>query len=416
MSASPPSRRAALALLAGAAAAPSRLAAETAGPRFRPRRGVSAWPWFSLTREHPAPRTDYAWPPFQEGRPVPSAGDLRELSAIGFDFVRIPVDPGPFAAFVGESRRELVRQVLAAVDAALAAGLGAIVDLHPNEATHHWTTRFFATDPDGRARYRDLIEALAEPLGRRDPARVALEPMNEPPQACGAAEWAELQATMTAHARSAAPGLTLVLTGACGGMVPGLEGLTPLPDANTLYSFHLYEPYLFSHQGAVWMTGEPIYRYLNGVPWPGDPRGKAATRAASLGRLAADPALRRHERDAIAAEIDRVLDQYFAARPGKAFLEGYLDRVRAWAESHRVPPGRILLGEFGALRSGGRYVAGAEPDRLRYLADLRKGAEARGFGWAYWNLFDGFGIYTDEAARTLDRPLLVALGFDAVMR
>ena len=37
----------------------------TSRPPLRLRRGINAWPWFSLTREYPAPRIDYAWPPFQ---------------------------------------------------------------------------------------------------------------------------------------------------------------------------------------------------------------------------------------------------------------------------------------------------------------------------------------------------------------
>ena len=70
--------------------------ARAAEPPFR--RGVNAWPWFSLTREFPAPRTDYGWPPFQPQRPVPTAHDLRRLRDTGLDFIRLPVDPGPFLA------------------------------------------------------------------------------------------------------------------------------------------------------------------------------------------------------------------------------------------------------------------------------------------------------------------------------
>ena len=74
--------------------------------RFAFRRGVNLWPWFSLTREFPAPREDYAWPPFQDQRPVPRTSDLVRLRAAGFDFVRIPVDPGPFMAAPARQRTE----------------------------------------------------------------------------------------------------------------------------------------------------------------------------------------------------------------------------------------------------------------------------------------------------------------------
>ena len=87
-------------LLAGAAASLA-FAAPAKGAVPNLRRGINLWPWFSLTREFPAPRTDYAWPPWQMQRPVPDSADLRKLAAAGFDFVRIPVDPGPFLSFAG---------------------------------------------------------------------------------------------------------------------------------------------------------------------------------------------------------------------------------------------------------------------------------------------------------------------------
>jgi hypothetical protein len=37
---------------------------------------------------------------------------------------------------------------------------------------------------------------------------------------------------------------------------------------NVIYTFHFYEPYVFSPQGPPWMSGEPMYCYLNSVPWP----------------------------------------------------------------------------------------------------------------------------------------------------
>src|SRR5882757_2654029 len=85
------------------------------------RRGVNAWPWFALTREFPAPRTDYDWPAFQSQRPVPTPADLARLRASGLDFIRLPVDPGPFLAFEGDHHAELVATLIDAMNAALAA-------------------------------------------------------------------------------------------------------------------------------------------------------------------------------------------------------------------------------------------------------------------------------------------------------
>ena len=83
------------------------------GPGATALRGCGAamnlWPWFSLTREFPAPRTDYDWPPFQADRAVPTAARSRGAARAGIDFVRLPVDPGPLLAFSGEQRERLFR-------------------------------------------------------------------------------------------------------------------------------------------------------------------------------------------------------------------------------------------------------------------------------------------------------------------
>src|SRR5262249_11198085 len=80
------------------------------------RRGMNLWPWFSLTREFPPPRIDYDWPPYEEARAIPGRRDLEALRKSGIDFVRIPVDPGPFLAFSGERHADLKARVNTALE------------------------------------------------------------------------------------------------------------------------------------------------------------------------------------------------------------------------------------------------------------------------------------------------------------
>jgi hypothetical protein len=109
------------------------------------------------------------------------------------------------------------------------------------------------------------------------------------------------------------------------------------------------------------------------------------------------------------AQTERVLKVYFDAQPDRRFVDKHLRQVRAWGDSHGLAPERIIMGEFGALRTDARYVAAPNPDRARYIADVRHGAEDLGFGWAFWNLFDGMGMM-DDTTRALDPDIIVALG------
>jgi hypothetical protein len=408
-----PTRRNVVAGLAGALVAP---VVARAAPRdmIRLRRGMNLWPWFSLTREFPAPRTDYDWPPYQQDRAIPTQRDLAALRTAGIDFVRLPVDPGPLLAFSGERRERLMRDVLGAVETAHDEGLAVVVNLHASEATHHFNSRNLVGDVTAPLfkRYVGLVRDIAARLSRLDPARVAFEPVNEPPQSCGSADWSLMQSELLRTARLAAPRLTLIATGACGGMIAGLETLDParLADANIICTFHFYEPYVFSHQGAPWMSSEPMYRYLNAVPWPGSPAVKQRTLDAVAARMAADHATPPAQKREISATISRVLDQYFDANPDRRFIEKYFARVTGWADRHGIDRSRVLLGEFGALRSDDRYVAAGAADRARYIRDVREVAEAAGMPWAFWNLFDGMGLTIDDWSRELDPAIVAALG------
>lgn len=404
-------RRQLIAGLAGTIAMPAIVRA--APLVIRMQRGMNLWPWFSLTRELPKPHTDYDWPPYQANRPIPTRNDLAALRRAGIDFVRLPVDPGPLLAFSDAQRERLIGDVLDAVELALAEDLSVVLNLHPNAATQHW-------NPDNLVgslsaplftRYLGLVRDIATRLARLDPSRVALEPLNEPPQVCGAADWTLMQSELLRTARLAAPRLTLLATGACGSMIAGLETLDPAPlGDNVIYTFHFYEPYVFSHQGAPWMSGEPMYRYLNAVPWPSSAGSKPQTLAAVAARMAADRATPEAEKRAIMATIERVLVQYFDARPDRRFIERYFARATAWAARHGVERSRILLGEFGALRTDERHVAAPAPDRARYIRDVRETCEAAGMPWAFWNLFDGMGLTIDDTSRRFDPAIVAALG------
>lgn len=63
--------------------------------------------------------------------------------------------------------------------------------------------------------------------------------------------------------------------------------------------------------------------------------------------------------------------------------------VRAWSAANGNPP--VLLGEFGA------YETADMAARVRWTRAVREAAEARGFGWAYWEFGAGFGVYDPEA-------------------
>ena len=282
--------------------------------------------------------------------------------------------------------------------------------MQANAATHYWTPQRMTASLSAPefAAYLGLVGEIA---ARLPAARTALEPINEPGGACGSADTRAVREALLSQARRAAPGLTLVASGGCGSLIQGLAEFDPASVARfapLIYTFHFYEPYLFTHQGAPWM-GERLYHTLTGAPWPASRGTYDATMRETRARLGADLTLTSDQRAAVLAETERVMKVYFEASPSRPFVDGYLGAAAAWAKRHGIGNENVLLGEFGALRKDARYFGARAEDRAAYIRDVRESAEAFGFPWAFWCLFDGMGLM-DERARTLDPAIVDALG------
>ncbi len=422
--------------------ATAKTASVPAVPTFS--RGINAWPWLVMPVADPPPGQPYpVWPPYNASRPIPTPSDLAALTAAGFDFIRLAVDPAPFLntqdVAASDQFERLFASLLNAIRQARAAGLGVIVNVQPG-GSPRWSPDLLygrGTDPAAFARFTQFIGTLAQRLGQTSMPRLALEPVNEPSQdsasADGAEDWNRKQVMILASARSHAPMLTLVATGASGGGPSGLQAIDPKPLIARfdplLFTFHFYEPYLFSHQGAPWagVGAQLHYRWLNDVPWPAATGSLRATLAAVKARMAADPFTTSEQKSAAYELITRVMTDYFDGNVDRPYLAAFFDGVSDWAARHGVGSDRIVLGEFGALKSttdqldtwdappqsvtGGPYVAARAADRLRYLADVRITAEQHRFGWAMWTLFNpGMGLIAGDTRHSFDPDVLAALG------
>ena len=351
--------------------------------------------------------------PFPEWRKSLAHADLEALKETGFDFVRMPVDPAPFLSMKTIALRgQLFASVLESVRLINEAGLKVVVDLHliPSEVRSIDMGNVMA-EPNLFDAYVEFVRMMARTLSSQDPALVALEPMNEPVIDCGEGKsdlWPGRLQKLFAAARSSATRLTLVLGGACYSSAEGLTRLDPakIPDDNIIWTFHSYEPFLLTHQGATW-AGDFI-SHVGGLPYPPHavPRAQLdAALAAVRARIEAEAPWARQS--GMLAYLDEQIAMLDTPEELQATMDAPFELVGKWAKRHGVKPQNILLGEFGMIRQEFESP-NVVPAKYRavYVRDMIARAESHGFAWSMWSYGGAFGVIEEFDGRKAEPEVL----------
>ena len=338
--------------------------------------------------------------PYPEWRKSLSEDDLKALKDAGFDFLRMPVDPSPFLSEKTDGLRgDLYASVLDSARMINRAGLKVVVDMHliPAGGNRSIGMAEVMDDPALFDRYVEMVRKMAQTLSGEDPAKVAFEPMNEPVVDCdadGTNLWPERLKRLFAAARSSATKLTLVLSGACYSGAEALAKIDPkaIPDDNVIWSFHSYDPFLLTHQGATW-TGDFI-PYVTGLPYPltAVPRARLDVALDAIrARISAEAPWTR--RSGLLAYLDEQVAALDTPQKLLAAMDAPFRQVEAWAKQNGIAAQDIMLGEFGMIRQeyGNSFVMPAKY-RAAYVRDMISRAEAHGFSWSVWEYGGAFGV------------------------
>lgn len=316
---------------------------------------------------------------------TPSEAHFDLAKQAGLDHMRLPVR---FSAHAMKEApytvdAEFFAKIDWAVDAALSRGLYLVLDLHHYEE--------LMTDPAGHeARAIAIWKQVAERYKDRSD-KLLFELLNEPCKELNPEKLNALHQKLIATVRESNPTRMLIVDGYFWASANYLEALqVPAADPNIALSFHMYQPILFTHQGAPWM--DPEFR-SSGIIFPGPPNA---------------PAQRAPE--AQATDWTRSWLDSYEKNPASSNPSS-VDAVRREfdiASRIAAKTGRsIYMGEFGAIDF-------AEPvSRENYLRVVRREAEHRGIPWTVWD--DGGrmqgmdvhkGTWTEVVARALlnDQP------------
>lgn len=269
-----------------------------------------------------------------------------KIKAAGFSTVRVVL----FTFHALDAQNRLDPKWLNRLDWVVATatqhGLNVIVDEHDFEDCSKDAA---ACKPKLKAVWAQLAERY-----RNEPNSVMFELLNEPHGQFDAATWNATFPEILAVVRKTNPERNVILGGVQWNSRKTLKDLAlPANDKHIIATFHYYDPFTFTHQGASW-AGEPI-RSSHGVHF-----GKPAE----------------------IAQIE------------KDFAE-----VKRWSEASGRP---VFLGEFGA------YDKADMDGRALWTSTVARTAEKNGFAWAYWQFSSDFVLY-DFKTQSFVQPILKAL-------
>ncbi len=291
------------------------------------------------------------------------ASDFDSVRAAGFDHVRLPVRFSAHASSSGEVDADFLARVDWAVDQALSRGLSIVIDFHHYEE--------IMKEPDeNAARFVAIWKNVAAHFAKRPP-HVYFELLNEPNGALTEAKWNAMIPPALAAVRATNPTRKVILEGVFWASAKNLRDTLVIPkDANLVGSFHMYQPILFTHQGASWMPPEYATK---GVVFPGPPARRVQPAPAT-----ADVAW---ARDWFA----RFNGEPESTNPcGAATIASELDIAKGFADRTGL---EVYMGEFGVMDTAD------DRSRQAWLRLVRVEAEKRHFGWAYWDDGGAFAIY-----------------------
>ncbi|MDZ7314847.1 MAG: glycoside hydrolase family 5 protein [candidate division KSB1 bacterium] len=273
---------------------------------------------------------------------------FRIIAEAGFTSVRLPVTwsahsmPAP-PFLIDEAFFQRVDHV---VQEALKNGLVVILNNHHFDALNE--------NPAGNQLWLEALWRQIADRYKNYPDEVYFEILNEPHGAFNSAPqiWNKMAADVLRIIRVTNPYRMVIIGPVQWNSIRMLNTLElPEEDRGIIATFHFYDPFQFTHQGAEW-AGSEAMNWL-GTKWTGS-----------------------------AAERKAITDPFEAAA--------------AWGRNHNRP---LYMGEFGA------YYKADDNSRYRWTDFVARTAERLGISWTYWEFGAGFGAYDRD--KNAWRPLLL---------
>ncbi|MDP1676214.1 MAG: cellulase family glycosylhydrolase [Bacteroidota bacterium] len=308
--------------------------------------------------------------------------DFENIKSLGCDIIRLPINMhGMTSGSPNYTIDPLLFDFLdRAVDWAEELGLHIILDNHSFDPA-------VSTAPSVVYILVPVWKQIAEHMKNRS-ALIYYEVLNEP-HGIADITWNAIQQIVIDSIRSVDKFHTIIVGPAGWNSYGNLSLMPEYADTNLIYTFHFYDPFIFTHQGASW--SDPSMVPLAGVPFPYDAARMPVFPSSLTGTW-----------------IQNEFNNY-AVNGTFNKVKSLVDIAVNFKNSRNV---RLFCGEFGVFIPNSN-----NQDRVLWYEFMRTYFKEKEIAWTSWDYQGGFGLFkanTDELFDyNLNIPLINALGFNA---
>lgn len=302
--------------------------------------------------------------------------DLELLKKLGFKSIRLPV---AFSRF--EAEHIPAERVFTCIDKVIKQchtyGFKLVIDYHYGKLTD---TNYLTETPKIIALWLKLTQRYKH----ENPDDVFFELYNEPPK-INPKVWKDAAYNILTAIRKIDKQRTLIIGASNYNSIYELSRFVRLADENIIYTFHFYEPFFFTHQGAEWVGNQVA---TTGVSFPYNAENFPALNPKAKGTSG--------ESNYNLYKIDG----------NERSINDKLRIVKNWADKYGVP---IICGEYGV------YNKYADPgSRCRYIKAVRVALKKLNIPGMLWDYNSSFSIFTGKpSVKSLSACMRDAIGYSA---
>ena len=307
--------------------------------------------------------------------------DFERIKSLGADVIRLPINLHYMTSGAPDYTLDpfFVYMLDQVIDWAEELKINLILDNHTFDVTQSTSPNIdsvlipvwshMAERYKGRSKYI-YYEILNEPHGITDGTwnRIQLETLNA------------IRKIDSIH--------TVIVGGANWNSYNNLAALPVFADTNLIYTFHFYDPFVFTHQEASWT--DPSMVPLGGVPFPYN-SSKMPACPAQLKGTWIESSLNNYMNDGTVNKV-----------------QSLIDIADNFQKDRNV---KLYCGEFGVFMNNA-----PDSDRIYWYRIVREYLESKGIAWTTWDYQGGFGLFEKGSNELFDYdlniPLLNALGFN----